>query len=347
MSLKFADFCAGIGGFRLGLEHLGWECVYSCEIDGKCEKTYGANFGTKFDKGNILETEADKLPYFEILAAGFPCQPFSIAGKQLGFDDPRARVLPKILEVIKIAKPTIVILENVANFVSHSSGTTFRLLLKKLNEAGYDVHSEILDSAYFGVPQHRKRVFIIAFRKELNSLFFSITKKREKPLPFRNYLAKGDFSIPITEKWQKYIDYYTEKISWAEIGFDVPKTRLVIERANFGVQLEDCILQMRSSGIRACSLDAPLPTFAVSHSGGGAMIPVYTGERRHLNLTEMRRLMGFPDSFNLEVVSRTDAIKQLSNAVCPAVVNSIGQDIENFLSLGAARQSELVVQTAS
>ncbi len=330
--LRFADFCAGIGGFRLGLEKIGWTCVYSCEIDDNCEATYHLNFGDRFRAKDIFNLNPDNLPDFEIFCAGFPCQPFSIAGKRLGLQDPRGVVLLQLLRIIGIKKPPILILENVANFVSHNDGITFRTLLQQLNLIGYDIHYKILDSAFFGVPQHRKRVYILGFLREVHSsLFFSITNARTRKIPFKHFIAQGDYSIPISAKWERYIDLYTNKITVNDIEFDLPKTRIAIESANKGVNLEDCVLQMRSSGIRACSIDAPLPTFAVSNSGGGAMIPVYTKERRHLSLLEIKRIMGFPDDFKFSV-SRTHAIKQLANAVCPSVIFSIGSDIKEFLA---------------
>ncbi len=341
--LKFADFCAGAGGFRLGLEKLGWQCVYSCELDQSCEKTYALNFRTEFDAKDIFSVKPNMLPYFDVLCAGFPCQPFSIAGKRLGFEDARGTVLFQLLNIISAQKPSIVILENVANFVSHDSASPFMFLLRQFNQLDYDVHHEILDSAYFGVPQHRKRVYIVAFRKSYSSLFFSFTKKRTSLTPYRNFIAYGDFSIPISDRWEQYIDLYTGSKTLDQLDFAVPKTRKALERSNAGVNLKDCVLQMRSSGIRACSIDAPLPTFAVSHSGGGAMIPVYTGERRHLSITEIKRIMGFPDNFAFNV-SRTHVIKQLANAVCPPVVSSIGRDIEEFLEARVNLANQMLVE---
>jgi DNA (cytosine-5)-methyltransferase 1 len=343
--LTFADFCAGIGGFRLGLEKIGWNCVYSCELDTACDQTYTANFGHRFDAKNIFEVSPQKLPDFDVLCAGFPCQPFSIAGKQAGYSDPRSNVMLKLVQIIAHKKPPVIFLENVANFVSHANGDTFNGLMKQLNGLGYDLHHAVLDSALFGVPQSRRRVYIVGFSKQFNSLFFSFTHATTPPTPFRPYIAHGDYTIPITDKWETYIDYYSGKVKLDSISFPVPKTRLALERINAGVELANCVMQMRSSGIRACSIDAPLPTFAVSHSGGGAMIPVYTGERRHLNLTEMKRIMGFPDIFNLDKVSRTNAIKQLSNAVCPPVITSIGQDIARFMVGSKLSQGQLTLSS--
>jgi len=220
----------------------------------------------------------------------------------------------KIASIAKVAKPKIIFLENVTNLVKIDKGNTLKTIFNELEDIGYNVHYEILDSSDFGVPQSRKRVYIVAIDASIQSFGFQFTK----------------ISIPISSKWQTYIDLYTGKISKEEVSFDIPKTRKSLERKDKDADLNDCIFQIRSSGIRALSINKPLPTFAVSVSGGGAMIPVYSKERRHLSLIEMKRLMGFSDDFKFPV-SRTNAIKQLANAVCPPVISSIGNDILPYL----------------
>ena len=333
--MKYAEFCTGIGGFRLGIEaaNLDWECVYSNEIDSKCERTYELNFNEKFNSKDIFEIIPSSLPDFDMLCAGFPCQPFSIAGKNLGFNDPRGKVFDKILEIIKIKYPKIVFLENVPNIIHHDKGQTFEYIEKSLITLGYNFNYSILNSEYFGVPQRRNRVYVVAFlSKDFSHHPFSFTKSRTKSTPMRKILKKGDNSIPISPKWSKYIDLYLGRIGMEDINFQIPKTRIKLERISDNCLLEDCVLQIRSSGIRAYSLDGPFPTFAVSHSGGGAMIPVLTKERRHISTTEIKRIMGFPDDFKFDV-SRTDAIKQLSNAVCPPVIQSICLDIDKYINI--------------
>ncbi|QIZ07622.1 DNA (cytosine-5-)-methyltransferase [Priestia megaterium] len=327
----FAEFCAGIGGFRLGLEELGWDCVYSSEIDEQCERTYELNFGSSFDNHDLLQLNPYDLPDFDVLCAGFPCQPFSIAGKRQGFEDPRGNIFPKLMDIVQVANPSVIFLENVPFLVKHNGGQTFQLMTEQMENLGYTVFFEVLDSSLFGVPQKRPRVYIVAFRNDIETTDFSIIQSRTGVTGFRNFIEHADYSIPITDKWQEYIDLYTGRKTLEEMTFDVPKTRKQLERIGPNVELEDCIFQIRSSGIRAISIDEPLPTFAVSNSGGGAMIPVYSGERRHINLTEMKRIMGFPDHFQFKV-ARTHAVKQLANAVCPPVITSIGQDIENVLN---------------
>jgi DNA (cytosine-5)-methyltransferase 1 len=330
-SFTFADLCAGIGGFRLGLESLGGKCMFSSDINLDCEKTYFANHNEKYDEYNIFDIDESNFPSVDVLCAGFPCQPFSIAGKRIGFDDERGTVFFKIASIAKTSKPKIIFLENVANLVKIDKGKTLKTIFNELEEIGYNVHYEILDSSNFGIPQSRKRVYIIAIDSSIQSFGFQFTKKTTAKIPFKAIINQGDFSIPISSKWQTYIDLYTGKISKEDVPFDIPKTRKSLERKDSDADLNNCIFQIRSSGIRALSINKPLPTFAVSVSGGGAMIPVYSKERRHLSLIEMKRLMGFSDDFKFPV-SRTNAIKQLANAVCPPVITSICNDILPYLN---------------
>ena len=111
------------------------------------------------------------------------------------------------------------------------------------------------------------------------------------------------------------------------MSFDVPRTRKTLERVATNCDLSDCVFQVRSSGVRALSIDSPLPTLTVLNSGGGAHIPILSKERRHLSVNEMKRVMGFPDNYDFSAVSRTDAAKQLANAVCPPVIESVFRDI--------------------
>ena len=328
--IKYAEFCAGIGGFRLGISASPYpsQCVYKNEIDNHCEQTYYANFGEKFDSANIFEVESKKLPNFDILCSGFPCQPFSIAGKQKGFNDNRGTIIIKLLDIIKYKKPNVVFLENVANLEKHNNGDTIKTIIHSLEDLGYDVHKKVIDSSNFGIPQKRPRLYIVAFNiSSIGKIDFKFPNGNGKSKVIRDILIKGDYSIPISDKWQDYIDLYTGKKTEYEITFSLPKTRRCLERITpSNCDLNDCIFQIRSSGIRAYSLDGCYPTFAVSNSGGGAMIPVLTKERRHLSVAEIKGIMGFKNSYRFPV-SRTDSIKQLANAVCPPVIEAIYDEI--------------------
>ena len=334
--IRYAEFCTGIGGFRLGIEasSLPAQLVYSNEIDNNCEKTYEQNFGRKFDSKDLFEIDATALPEFDMLCAGFPCQPFSIAGKELGFSDPRGTIIFKLLEIIHIKKPDIVFLENVTNLLRHNKGETYNEILKCLSGEGYTVSSVVLDSALFGVPQSRSRVYIVGLRTEIyGGVKIDFTPKKTEKTPLRSFLIPGDYSIPISEKWQEYIDYYTGKKKAEDLTFTLSKTRANLERIAAGCDLNDCVFQVRSSGVRALSLDEPFPTLTVLNSGGGAHIPILSKERRHLSIAEMRNIMGFPSWYDFSAVSRTDAAKQLANAVCPPVIASICNDISTCVEM--------------
>lgn len=334
--VRYAEFCTGIGGFRLGIEasSLSAQLVYSNEIDESCEKTYERNFGHKFDSKDLFEIRSKDLPDFDMLCAGFPCQPFSIAGKELGFSDPRGTIIFKLLEIIHIKKPDIVFLENVTNLLRHNKGETYSEIIKCLAEEGYSISTVVLDSSLFGVPQSRSRVYIVGLRiAKYGSVQLDFTKRKTDKTSLRPFLIPGDNSIPISSKWQEYIDFYTGKKKAEDLSFTLSKTRSALERIAPGCDLSDCVFQVRSSGVRALSLDEPLPTLTVLNSGGGAHIPILSKERRHLSIAEMRNVMGFPSWYDFSAVSRTDAAKQLANAVCPPVIESICNDISTCIDV--------------
>ena len=332
--MKYAEFCTGIGGFRLGLEATGHDLqlVYSNEIDDSCEKTYKLNFGSEFDSKDIFSINSSELPEFDMICAGFPCQPFSVAGKELGFSDIRGGIFFKLYDIIRTKQPSIVFLENVPNLVHHDKGNTFRTIISSLEAIGYSISWTVLDSSLFGIPQSRSRVYIIGLLKSrFGDKKINFTKGTTDRRPLREFLVEGDYSIPITKKWEEYIDYYTGLKTEAQLSFPLPRTRRKLERISSDCDLMDCVFQVRSSGVRALSIDHPFPTFTVLNSGGGAHIPILSKERRHLSILEIKRIMGFPDAYDFSAVSKTDAAKQLANAVCPPVITSIYNDIMNAI----------------
>lgn len=167
--MKFLELCAGIGGFRQALENLGCECVGYSEIDKHAIKLYSAWYNDECNFGDITKIEAEKLPDFELLVGGFPCQAFSIAGKRGGFNDTRGTIFFDFARIMKAKKPKFAIFENVKGLLNHDGGKTYETMLRTLDELGYDAQWGILNTRFHGLPQNRERVYIVANLRERSS----------------------------------------------------------------------------------------------------------------------------------------------------------------------------------
>ena len=169
--MKFIDLFCGIGGFHQALDNLGYKCVLASDIDPECRKVYKDNYKIE-PHGDIDDIEVEGIPDFDILCAGFPCQPFSKAGHQKGFSDTRGNLFFSICKIIKHHKPRYLILENVRNLASHDQGNTWKVIRSKISELGYHTYLKpvILNTLYFGLPQSRERVIIMCKRKDLGDL---------------------------------------------------------------------------------------------------------------------------------------------------------------------------------
>lgn len=168
---RFIDLFCGIGGFRLALERLGAKCVFSSDIDVFAQQTYFDNFSEK-PLGDITQIEAKDIPSFDILTAGFPCQPFSYAGLCKGFEDQtRGTLFFDVCRILAYHRPKMFFLENVKGLVSHNGGNTIKVILDNLKKLGYDVHWKVLSSLDFGLPQKRERWYCVGFDKKVNFEF--------------------------------------------------------------------------------------------------------------------------------------------------------------------------------
>jgi DNA (cytosine-5)-methyltransferase 1 len=190
--LKFIDLFAGIGGFHVALKSLDMKCVFTSEIDRYARQTYSANFKDKYLNdpklfaGDIWEVDFKKIPEFDILCGGFPCQPFSQAGYKKGFKDNKdGNLFFSIEEIIKIKKPIAFFLENVRHLKNHDGGKTFKIIYKSLQNLGYTFDFKIIKASEFGLPQHRPRVYMVGFYKpKLKDMYkeLAFTFPREIPL---------------------------------------------------------------------------------------------------------------------------------------------------------------------
>ena len=166
----FVDLFAGIGGFHYGLTNCGGTCVMASEIDETATTTYEKNYGIA-PKGDISKIEINEIPLFDLLCAGFPCQSFSNVGKKGGLDDPRGALIYEVIRILKGCKPKAFLLENVKGLTTHNKGKTFKYIVSQLEGCGYNVYSEILEAKDYGVPQIRKRVFIVGVRNDIGIEF--------------------------------------------------------------------------------------------------------------------------------------------------------------------------------
>lgn len=329
--MKFLDLCAGIGGFRLGLERAGMECMGYCEIDKFARKSYEAMYNTQGewsaqDIRSVSDEEIQTL-HADLICGGFPCQPFSIAGKRRGFDDPRGNIFGKISRFVEIIHPRWVVFENVRNLLSHDHGQTFNRLLKRMDELGYCMAWAILNSANYGVPQSRKRLYLVgSFGTVRAGKVFRIGRDSGPSAPKLQELTHG-----LRDAHRVYSEDGTARTLKAEGGGLGAKTGLYL-----------CSISKPSGtkgGIREASIKnvgADCANTITSHYSKGLSEDngnvVLDGKRiRRLTPRECWRLQGFPDEYfdkaQAAGLSDTQLYKQAGNAVTVPVAEWIGRRI--------------------
>ena len=303
--LNFIDLFAGIGGFRIALEKSGANCVFSSEWDKYAQITYKENFGD-VPYGDIKKIDEKDIPKHDILCAGFPCQAFSISGKQKGFEDSRGTLFFEIARIVSHHKPKILFLENVANLRKHSDGETIEFMKKILSELGYDVFMDILNASDYGVPQARKRIYIVAFKKELN------IKKFEFPTPTNEDIALEDIllSDEETEEFLIKRDDITLK--------DIEIKERILKPIRIGT------INKGGQGDRIYSPKGHAITLSAYGGGSGAKTGAYliNGKVRKLAPEECKLVQGFPRNFKIPVTN-SQAWKQFGNSVSVPVLSKI------------------------
>ncbi len=213
--MKFIDLFAGLGGFHIGLKSINAECVFPCEIDKNLRNLYEENFGIEC-QGDITQIDEKKIPPHDILCAGFPCQPFSKAGKQKGLSDVgRGDLIYKIIDILSHHQPQYFILENVPNFKTHNEGKTWRRVEEQLKNCGYFIQDLISSPHDFGIPHKRERIFIIGSKKSISLPFFSKTSEQDinEFLEPNNQTDKklSDKQLKCLKLWQKFISVLPKK----------------------------------------------------------------------------------------------------------------------------------------
>ncbi len=323
MPFTLVDLFAGIGGMRLGLERVGGRCTFSSEWDKYSQKTYQAWFG-ELPEGDIREIRPEDIPDHDVLAAGFPCQPFSIAGvskkkslgMQHGFKDVKQGALFfHLAKVIEIKRPPVILLENVKNLRTHDKRKTWDVIRKSLDALDYIIFDRIIDAASW-VPQHRERIFIVGFDRNLfgSNVAFEFPELPVGPPPkFRDILdRKSPEKYTLTDHLWNYLQKYAAKHKALGNGF----------------------------GFGMTDLDGVSRTLSARYykDGSEVLIPQGKGKNpRRLSPREAARLMGFPDELPI-VVSDTQAYKQFGNAVVPPVVEAVGRQIVQTMAAHLTRR---------
>lgn len=313
-SYSFIDLFAGIGGMRLAFESTDARCVYSNEWNKYSQQTYYANFGVQPD-GDITKIPADNIPNHDILVAGFPCQPFSIAGvskknslgRATGFEDKtQGTLFFDVCRILKAKRPKAFMLENVKNLCSHDKGRTFKIIQEALEELNYKIFYKIVDGQGY-VPQHRERIVIVGFdMMRYNNIDFAFNLKPiDKPLKLKDILEpEVDSKYTLSDKLWTYLQNYAVKHKQAGNGF------------GFGIAPLDGITRTMS---------------ARYYKDGSEILIEQDGKNpRRLTPRECARLQGFPDSFKIPV-SDTQAYKQFGNSVVVPLMSEIAKLIVSKL----------------
>ena len=290
------DLFAGIGGMRLGFEELNCFNVFTSEWDKSAQKMYEANFG-EMPFGDINEIAPQDIPDHDILLAGFPCQPFSIAGKGLGFEDTRGNLFFNIEAILRAKKPKAFLLENVKRLTTHDKGQTIAVILERLNSLGYTVYHKVLNSLEFGLPQKRERIYIAGFSEPIKFRF-------PKPLGYYKPLSEfldNDENVP-----KEY--FASEKIK---------SDRMRLVKGN--PPIPSVWHQNIGGNVSA------LPYSCALRAGGSYNYLLVNGTRR-LTGREMLRLQGFPEDFVINI-PYSQVRKVAGNTVSVPVIKAIAGEM--------------------
>ncbi len=322
---RSVDLFAGIGGIRLGFDKAfkkNIKTVFVSEWDNKAQETYKANFNDKFDiQGDITKIEEKEIPKHDILLAGFPCQAFSLAGQKKGFEDTRGTLFFEVARIIKYHKPKVIFCENVKNLLNHDRGKTYKVIKRILQDLEYEVYEKILNSKNFGVPQNRERIYIVAFRKDINSSKFLFPEQVNNKKIISDIIEKSEVSPK----------YYLSDVYLNSLRKH--KKRHKNKGNGFGYEiknLDEIANTLVCGGMgreRNLIIDNRLTNFRpVTHIKG----KINKEFIRKMTPREWARLQGFSDDFKL-VVADTHLYKQLGNSVTVSVIEAIAKKIKNIL----------------
>ena len=311
-NLTCASFFAGVGGIDLGFEKVGFKTIYANEFDPVPKITFENNFDTPVDCRDINIVTNREIPNFNIMLAGFPCQAFSVAGYRQGFDDKKGRgvLFFQLARIFKEKKPEVIFLENVKNLVAHDSGKTFRIIIEALEEEGYHIKYQVLNTMEYGnIPHNRERIYLVGF----------LDKKTYKEFDFPK-------PIPLTTKLSDLIDFENkldDKYYYTKDSF------LHYEELKNSMTRMDTVYQWRRVYVRENQSNV-CPTLTANMGTGGHNVPLILTKHgiRKLTPRECFLLQGFPKDFKLPNIANAHLYKQAGNSVSVTIIERIAHNIK-------------------
>ena len=316
--MKFLDVCAGIGGGKLGLESIGWDCIGYSEIDKKAINTYTLLYGKKeHNYGDLMTIDPDKLPNFDVMIAGFPCQSFSIVGLRQGLKDARGQIIYGIIDILKNKATPYFILENVKGLVNHNKGKTIKVISEELDRAGYQTCYKVLNSLNYGVPQMRERVYFVGIHKDFqkNSPFFW-PQEVETP-DIRDYLIDTENAI---------LNHHTDETFKRYLNNKYNKNKFDIKEL---LEEDYLVIDTRQSDLRLYR--GAVPTLRAGRHG---ILYVKDGKLRKLTGYESLLLQGFPKKMASEIKGRIPEghlLSQAGNAMTVTTIAKIGEQLSKYI----------------
>ncbi len=316
---------AGVGGICMGFKKTGFEILWANEYDKKACITYKENFKHKLYEQDIMSLDIEKLDKIDVLAGGFPCQPFSVAGYRKGFSDNRGNHFFRMIDFVDEMRPKVLFFENVKNLVGHDNGNTFRVIKKEIQSRNYSFHSKVINTKDYGnIPHNRERIFIICF-------------------DYDEYPNVDDsFRFPEKEILDKTILNIIEK-NKVDDKFYYGKDKYMYPMLSKAIKKEDTVYQFRRQYVRENKSNV-CPTLTANMGTGGHNVPLIKTKYGFRKLTprECFRFQGFPDDYKLPDIAISHLYKQSGNSVSVPVIERLSNNIMTVLKGGVCKnQNEL------
>ncbi|WP_026728779.1 DNA (cytosine-5-)-methyltransferase [Flavobacterium denitrificans] len=316
MSNKFTvgSLYAGIGGICLGFKKSGFDLLWANEYDKNACITYKENFKHDLIEGDVLQLDVDGIPKIDVLTAGFPCQPFSVAGYRKGFNDNRGNHFFRILDFVDTMRPKVVFLENVKNLVTHDHGNTMKVIEKSLRDRNYSFQSKVLNTKDYGnIPHNRERIFIVAFDKDVVGNAEAVFE-----FPKEDKLTKTIKDLVMKEKVEDEFYYNEDRYMYKMLQQEMTSDRTVYQ---FRRQY------VRENKSNVC------PTLTANMGTGGHNVPLVKTDFGFRKLTprECLRFQGFPDGFKIPKIANSHLYKQAGNSVSVPVIEAVSKNIMKVL----------------